>query len=67
MMSLTEYFWANLGSNIVFSIVALIVAIIFVAIIEQYFNVTLKNPGKFNCNIKPPVTRLPRIRNPMNR
>jgi len=67
MMNITEYFFANLETNIVFSIVALIIAIIFVVIMERYFNITLKNPGNFNCNIKPPITRLPRMKNPMRK
>ncbi len=34
MMNITEYFFANLETNIVFSILALIIAIIFVVIME---------------------------------
>lgn len=67
MMTLTEFFWANLGNNIVFTLVALILAYIFVISMEKYFHVTIKNPINIKFSNKNPVGKIPRMKNPMRR
>ena len=66
-MNFIEYFWTNLGSNVAFTITALIIAIIFVILMEKYFNITLKNPAEFHFSQKNPVGRVPIIKNPVGK
>jgi len=67
MMSISEYFWVNLGTNITYTITALIIAIIFVLVLEKYFNITLKNPVNVKFPNNNPVGRIPKIKNPMRK
>lgn len=66
-MNFEQYFWANLGTNIAYTIAAIIIAIIFVLVLERYFNITLKNPVNVKFDIKDPVGRIPRLKNPMRK
>ena len=67
MMSISEYFLANLGTNIAYTILALIIAFIFVIVLEKYFNITLKNPVNVKFPNNNPVGRIPKIKNPMRK
>lgn len=67
MQTLIEYFWANLGNNLALAGAALIIAIIFVIVLEKYFNITLKNSGTYRFSNKNPVGRIPKIKNPMRK
>jgi len=67
MLSITEYFWANIGTNLVLTGIALIIAIIFVIIMERYFNISLKNPINLKFEIKDPVGKIPEMKDPMRK
>jgi len=67
MMSLIEYFWTNLGTNIILTILAFVIALIFVLTMERYFNITIKNPINVKINNRNPVGKIPRMKNPMRR
>ncbi len=66
MQTIMEYFNANLGTNIALTIIALVIAIIFVIVLEKYFNITLKDP-KIKLNIKDPVGKVPRMNDPVGK
>lgn len=66
MMSITEYFLANIGTSIVLTIIAFFLAVLFVLILERYFNVTLKDP-KIKFDIKDPVGKVPKIKDPVGK
>ncbi len=66
MQTIMEYFSANLGTNIALSITALVIAIIFVIVLEKYFNITLKELNT-ELDICDPVGKLPDIKDPVGK
>ena len=61
-----DYFWANIGTSIILTIFAFLVAILFVLVLERYFNVTLKDP-KIKFDIKDPVGKVPKMNDPVGK
>jgi hypothetical protein len=67
-MNFEEYFWTHLVDNIVWIFIALIIAIILVAIFEQFFDVKLKNPMEgFYFGTQNPIGKVPIMRNPVGK
>ncbi len=67
MMNISEYFWSNIGTNLVLTGTALIIAIIFVIVLERYFNITLKNPVNLDFSIRDPVGKIPGMKDPVGK
>lgn len=67
MINISEYFWSNIGTNLVLTATALVIAIIFVLILERYFNITLKNPVSPEFDIKDPVGKILEMKNPVGK
>lgn len=66
MQILTEYFLANLGTNMTYTITALIIAIIFVLTLEKYFKIVLK-PAYIHFPNRQPNIKILKMKNPMRR
>lgn len=66
MQTIMEYFNANLSTNIALTITALVIAIIFVLVLERHFNIILKDP-KIKFDIKDPVGKVPKMNDPIGK